>query len=565
MNRVSQKIGKKPHHKQQPISPEFLATPVETGHSWLQVGCFECMSHDPEVTGVVECCTLSGARTIFNSSELKFFGRVTDLDRCVELASLSDGVAALFLMAPITLYGGNGAASFKGSRYHSSQAAQFLAMIPPLSHQWQLGHSVDEQFENPESTTNSGGSPEMTLGDLDSEEDYSITESTYFDTSTMQALDNSDWQQLQWWTSLMESPLPQEADQDDDFSSMALAHPNYAHFYRETGQSQPTSYSQASQSGGFDWDAEIAATESYYNQTGFVDTPVAATSGGHLAHDSEMPQASGSSQRDGREMNSHLSTTRFDPPLRSNRYMPYSIPSRSLRPRASPIHDQGDMNEGSSYSLMSTTPIPTAITLPQLVTVIPQILLPPVAPQVLPPPVVPPVAPPAPTDIIFGPEVLSQVQSRSWELMKTQVVQDSFLMLSSTSITLARQSLDQTVSSYNHSDITEWSRGVAAQAHVVKMSNTVKNLRDSIKSIVWIHVISAYALLNALTLQTQTEIGIIIQNLLQHNNFLYGNINVGGQLVRVPFGHPTVRDFIRHLLFHDPNYQRYTSGPTRNI
>ncbi|KAG1853018.1 hypothetical protein C8R48DRAFT_777373 [Suillus tomentosus] len=450
-------------------------------------------------------------------------------------------------------------------------------MIPPTSYQWQLGHSVDEQFETSE-TTNRGGSSEMTLIDSNSEEDHSIMENAYFDTSesTTQTLDNSDWQQLRWWTSLMESPPPQEADQDDDFSSMTLAHPNYAHFYRETEQSQPTPYSQASQSGGFDWDAEIAAAESYYNQTGFFDTPVASTSGSHLAHDSEIPQASGSSQTDGHEMNSRLSTTRFDPPPRSNRYMPYPIPARFLRPRASPIpFDQGDMSEEFSYSLMSTTPFPTAITLPQLVTVIPQALPPPmapqvlppppVAPQVLPPPAVPPVAPPVPTDVIFGPEILSQAQSRARELMKTQIVQDSFLMSLSTSASLARKSLDQTVLTYNNPDITEWSRGVQAQAHVAIMTNTVKNLRDGIKNIVRIHVVSAYELLKALTLQTQTETGIIIQNLLQHHNFLYGDINVGGRLVRVPFGHPAVRNFIRHLLFHDLDYQRYTGGSARNV
>lgn len=39
---------------------------------------------------------------------------------------------------------------------------------------------------------------------------------------------------------------------------------------------------------------------------------------------------------------------------------------------------------------------------------------------------------------------------------------------------------------------------------------------------------------------------------------------VGGRLVRVPFGHPAVRDFMRHLLFHDLNYQRYTGG-ARNV
>lgn len=341
-------------------------------------------------------------------------------------------------------------------------------MIPPTSHQWQVSHGVDEQFETPEST-NYGGSPEMTLGDSDFKDDHShgIMESAYFDTSTAHALNNSDWQQSWWWTSLMESPPPQ-ADQDDDFSSMALAPPNYAHFYRETRQSQPTPYSQASESGGFDWDAEIAAAELYYNQAGFFDAP-AATSGGHFAHDPEMPQASGSSQRAGREMNSCLSTTRFDPPPRSNRYMPYPIPARFLRPPAIPIPtDQGDMSEGSSHSLMSTVPFSTSITLPQLVTVIPQaipppvvpqtlllpvvpqVLPPPVAPQILPPPAVPPVAPPAPTDIIFGPEAVTRVQSLAREHMKTRIVESSFLMTLRASATLARQSLNQTVLTYNN-------------------------------------------------------------------------------------------------------------------
>ncbi|KAG1889077.1 uncharacterized protein F5891DRAFT_987459 [Suillus fuscotomentosus] len=380
-------------------------------------------------------------------------------------------------------------------------------------------------------------------------------ESAYFDTSTAHALDNSDWQQSQWWTSLMESP-PLQADQDDDFSSMALAPPDYAHFYRETGQSQPTPYSQASESGGFDWDAEIAAAELYYNQAGFFDAP-AATSGGHFAHDPEMPQASGSSQRASREMNSRLSTTRFDPPPRSNRYMPYPIPARFLRPPAIPIPtDQGDMSEGSSHSLMSTVPFSTSITLPQLVTVIPQaipppvvpqtlplpvvpqvlpppvvpqVLPPPVAPQILPPPAVPPVVPPAPTDIIFGPEAVTRVQLLARERMKTRIVEISFLMTSKASATLAQQSLDQTVLTYNNPDITEWSRGSKAQAQVAIMANTIKNLRDSIKSLVRIHVVLAYELHKVLTLQTQTEVGIIIQNLLQYHNFLYGEINSGGR------------------------------------
>lgn len=58
------------------------------------------------------------------------------------------------------------------------------------------------------------------------------------------------------------------------------------------------------------------------------------------------------------------------------------------------------------------------------------------------------------------------------------------------------------------------------------MANTVKNLWDSIKSLVRIHVVLAYKLHKVLALQTQTEIGIIIQNLLQYHNFLYGEINV---------------------------------------
>ncbi|KAG2055069.1 hypothetical protein BDR06DRAFT_971154 [Suillus hirtellus] len=494
-----------------------------------------------------------GRKMLYTNRQPKFFGRVAvyRMESLHYLDHLGQFNSSDYsgLMAPITLYGGNGAALFKGSQYavvflssgyRLSQAAQFLAMIPPMSHQWQLSHSVNEQFETPEST-NYGGSPEMTLGDKDFKDNHShgIMESTYFDTSTAHALDNSDWQQSRWWTSLMESPLPQ-ADQDDDFLSMALAPPNYTHFYRETGQSQPTPYSQASESGGFDWDAEIAAAELYYNQAGFFDAP-AATSGGHFAHDPEMPQALGSSQRASHEMNSRLSTTCFDPPLRSNRYMPYPIPARFLQPPAIPIFtDQGDMSEGSSHSLMSTVPFSTLITLPQLVTVIPQaipppvvpqtlplpvvpqVLPPPVAPQILPLPAIPPVVPPAPTDIIFGPEAVTWVQLLAWECMKTRIVEISFLMTSKASATLARQSLDQTVLTYNN-------RGSKVQAQVAIMANTVKNLRDSIKSLVRIHVVLAYELHKALTLQMQMEVGIIIQNLLQYHNFLYGEINSGGR------------------------------------
>ncbi|KAG2055207.1 hypothetical protein BDR06DRAFT_971018 [Suillus hirtellus] len=479
---------------------EVIETGLLASSGWL--GCFKCMSHDPVYR--MELLHYLDHLGQFNSSD--YSG----------------------LMAPITLYGGNGAASFKGSQYavvflssgyRSSRAVQFLAMIPPTSHQWQLSHGVDEQFETPEST-NYSGSPEMTLSDEDFKDDRShgIMESAYFDTSTAHALDNLDWQQLWWWTSLMESPLPQ-ADQDDDFSSMALAPPDYAHFYRETGQSQPTPYSQASESGGFDWDAEIAAAELYYNQAGCFDAP-AATSGGHFAHDPEMPQASGSSQRAG---------------------------PRFLRPPAIPIPtDQGDMSEGSSHSLTSTMPFSTSITLLQLVMVIPQaipppvvpqtLLLPivpqvlplPVAPQILPLPAVPPVAPPAPTDIIFGPEAVTRVQLLAWEHMKTRIVEISFLMTSKASATLAQQSLDQTVLTYNNhkaADITKWSRGSKVQAQVAIMANTIKNLQDSIKSLIWIHVVLAYKLHKVLTLQTQMKVGIIIQNLLQYHNFLYGEIN----------------------------------------
>jgi hypothetical protein len=58
------------------------------------------------------------------------------------------------------------------------------------------------------------------------------------------------------------------------------------------------------------------------------------------------------------------------------------------------------------------------------------------------------------------------------------------------------------------------------------MTNTVKNLRDSIKDIIRVHVVSGYELQNALILLTQAQTAVIINNLLQHNDFLYGEINV---------------------------------------
>ncbi|KAG1842558.1 hypothetical protein F4604DRAFT_1689897 [Suillus subluteus] len=394
-------------------------------------------------------------------------------------------------------------------------------ILTPPNHQWQLSnHDADK----PPQTSGSPG-PEMTH--------HGIMESGYFDTAaTVQDHSESDWQQLWWWTSLMESPL--QTAQDDDFlpTMTELAHPNYVNFYREIpsgycGQSQSTiPHPQASESEGFDWDSELVAAAQYYEHTmhhGFFDAPVAATGGDHFHHDSEMLQALGSSQRLGasHEMSSCLSTTCFDPPLQSYRYMPYPTPARSFQPCASPIPtDQGDV--GTAPPAPIIPPAPPVPAIPPA---------PPAPAPNMPPAPPPPPPPPVPTSIMFGPKVMSQVQFHARECMKTEVFKQSFLMSLTTSAVLAQQCLDKTALNYLNlprtaAEVTKWSKGSKAQAQVVIMTNTIKNLWDSIKNIIQAHVISGYELQNALTLQIQLEIMEIINNLLQYNIFLYGEINV---------------------------------------
>jgi hypothetical protein len=268
-----------------------------------------------------------------------------------------------------------------------------MILTPPLGHQWPQLSVHDDVDKLPQTSW----SPEL-----------ETTHHGYLDTAAMmQDHSKLDWQQQLWWWTIFMEP-PSQATQDDDFlhTMTELAHPNYANFYREipsgySRQIQPTvSHPQASKPEGFDLDSELVAAEQYYEQTmhhGFFDAaPVAATSGDHRVHNSEILQASGSLQRlgAGHEINSRLYTTCFDPPPQSYRYMPYPSPARSFQPCTSSIPaDQGDMGVGSFFSPMPTMSLPTMITLPPLVTVVPQAAPPAPAPTIPPTPTIPPAPP----------------------------------------------------------------------------------------------------------------------------------------------------------------------------
>ncbi|KAG1775753.1 hypothetical protein EV702DRAFT_1198950 [Suillus placidus] len=378
---------------------------------------------------------------------------------------------------------------------------------PPTSHQWpQLGDFNEQPSD---------------LNTLPEAHDHGPgTESDYGDHASVQ--DHSEWQHQWWWTSLMDSP-PQAA-QDD--LPLDLAHPDYASFYRETPPSQsehlqPTGpHHSKPERFSHDCESELAAAESYYDQMmmyfGVFDAPVAEAGGSHLGHDSEseiQASESGSSQQVGRVMNSRLLTTHFDPPPRSHRYMPYPTPVRFIRPHASPIPSHSG-NEGEEYLRSPMQTIPSMMTLLPPVTVAPQTGTTSSCHGSTPngtttgtpdcttsPITAAPQAAPLPTNVMFGLEALPQVQFQARELLKTEVFKNSFLMSTTTSATLARNSFEVTVLGYQCAEITEWSQSAKGQAHVLVMTNTIKNLRDCIKNLIWTHVVSGYGLQNCIDLE----------------------------------------------------------------
>ncbi|KAG1785084.1 uncharacterized protein HD556DRAFT_1459776 [Suillus plorans] len=114
-------------------------------------------------------------------------------------------------------------------------------------------------------------------------------------------------------------------------------------------------------------------------------------------------------------------------------------------------------------------------------------------------------------------------------------------------------------------ELTQWAKGPEASKDAETISNTVKNLRKKIKDIVRITVLYGYNLHEALDTQPQAEIVHIINELLENDAFLNGSINVGGQMIVVPFGHSALRYFIKHVLFYNLNFQQYVNDTNRNI
>ncbi|KAG2129748.1 hypothetical protein DEU56DRAFT_758033 [Suillus clintonianus] len=85
-------------------------------------------------------------------------------------------------------------------------------------------------------------------------------------------------------------------------------------------------------------------------------------------------------------------------------------------------------------------------------------------------------------------------------------------------------------------------------------------LKDMIKDIFQTAVLCGYNLNDALATQTQAEIVLTVQNLLQDNVFLNRDIKVGGQTITVPFANKVVQCFMQHVLFHQFNLQQYVNS-----
>ncbi|KAG1903372.1 uncharacterized protein F5891DRAFT_977938 [Suillus fuscotomentosus] len=296
----------------------------------------------------------------------------------------------------------------------------------------------------------------------------------------------------------------------------------------------------------------------------------------------------------------HSSGSSSVPLQSSSRYSPYNFSARLNAPRnrSRRAHlfaaADGDLMMEHDHNLTADVPTMSASLLPPA----PPSLLPtpaslPPAPASLPPasaslPPVPASLPPPPTigslttSAIesssslagrFGLEDLPQVKLEAKDILKRSTFDNSFLLSTKARTKKALESLATVVAEYNSPELTQWANGSEASKDAETIAHTVKNLRKKIQDIVRIAVVYGYNLHEALATQPQAEIVRIIDQLLDNDAFLNGSINVGGQMIVVPFGHSALRYFIKHILFYNLNFQHFrwdivsvgTSGTVHRI
>ncbi|KAG1785824.1 uncharacterized protein HD556DRAFT_1450373 [Suillus plorans] len=141
------------------------------------------------------------------------------------------------------------------------------------------------------------------------------------------------------------------------------------------------------------------------------------------------------------------------------------------------------------------------------------------------------------------------------EVMKYSIFNGVFLPKPHELVEMARQSLDS--SSDNG---VQWAMTEEGHAGVMKISEVLGNIRDSIKELTRAWVIPGYQI--PLYTQTAPMIQLFVEELVKEYKYLKGAINVSAG--NLPFGHQAIISFIKHLLFHDRQYWRYIS-PTKNL
>ncbi|KAG2052894.1 hypothetical protein BDR06DRAFT_972593 [Suillus hirtellus] len=280
-------------------------------------------------------------------------------------------------------------------------------------------------------------------------------------------------------------------------------------------------------------------------------------------------------------------------PLQSlSQYSPYNFSARlnaphshSHRARNLAAADGGLMMEHANHNVTVGVPtMPASLLLPALPSLLPTPASLPPAPASL--PLAPAPLPPAPASLPqpptiglltsttaeslsslagrFGLKDLPQVKLEAKDVLKQSTFDNFFLLSMEARSKKALESLATTVAEYN-TKLTQWAKGSKASKDAETIANTIKNLRKKIKDIVRITVLYGYNLHEALATQPQAEIVCIINELLDNNAFLNGSINVGGHLIVVPFGHSTLRYFVKHVLFYNLNFQQYVNDTNRNI
>ncbi|KAG0696531.1 hypothetical protein DFH29DRAFT_879303 [Suillus ampliporus] len=125
-------------------------------------------------------------------------------------------------------------------------------------------------------------------------------------------------------------------------------------------------------------------------------------------------------------------------------------------------------------------------------------------------------------------------------------------------LVMANICLQTALAEHDNSDLTNWVNvSISGQDELAKMGSTPRNLRTNIKDIMWASVLWAYHLNVALVMQSRLEVQVLVRALVANNIFLYGMIEVEGQMVNVAFSHSAIRFTVHQLLFCNAKYEHF--------